>query len=204
MRVAVISAIEYHLSQGILSSEQLANEFPEWSIEKIDAKAGITERHIAAESECSSDLAVEAARQSQVIAVPKAPVNSYYRKALPTATGHVNSTAKKELPSVLPPAHYRATPSQTVLLSRISVATGTCKASSLSVNDALINGVGRVMKDLLIASAQDSLNVVVNLGISSLRPLEPSMIKAIGNNEVWSLSAVVAEPGVIDEMGAES
>jgi 3-oxoacyl-[acyl-carrier-protein] synthase-3 len=61
MRVAVISAIEYHLPQGILSSELLASEFPEWSMEKIDAKTGITERHIAAEAECSSDLAVEAA-----------------------------------------------------------------------------------------------------------------------------------------------
>jgi 3-oxoacyl-[acyl-carrier-protein] synthase-3 len=61
MRVAVISAIEYHVPQGMLSSAQLAREFPEWSIEKIDAKTGITERHIAAEAECSSDLAVEAA-----------------------------------------------------------------------------------------------------------------------------------------------
>jgi len=61
MRVAAISAIEYHLPLGMLSSEQLANEFPEWSVEKIDAKTGIVERHIAAETECSSDLAVEAA-----------------------------------------------------------------------------------------------------------------------------------------------
>jgi 3-oxoacyl-[acyl-carrier-protein] synthase-3 len=61
MRVAAISAIEYHLPKKILSNEQLANEFPEWSRDKIDAKTGIVERHIAAETECSSDLAVEAA-----------------------------------------------------------------------------------------------------------------------------------------------
>jgi 3-oxoacyl-[acyl-carrier-protein] synthase-3 len=61
MRAAAISAIEYHLPQEVLSNEQLANEFPEWSRDKIDAKTGITERHIAAKTECSSDLAVEAA-----------------------------------------------------------------------------------------------------------------------------------------------
>jgi 3-oxoacyl-[acyl-carrier-protein] synthase-3 len=61
MKVAVISAIEYHLPQDVLSSEQLASEFPGWSVDKIAAKTGILERHIAAETECSSDLAVEAA-----------------------------------------------------------------------------------------------------------------------------------------------
>lgn len=61
MRVAAISGIEYHLPNEKLSSQQLANEFPEWSVEKIDAKTGIAERHIASETECSSDLAVEAA-----------------------------------------------------------------------------------------------------------------------------------------------
>jgi 3-oxoacyl-[acyl-carrier-protein] synthase-3 len=61
MKVAAVSAIEYYLPQDVLSSEQLAREFPEWSIEKIDAKTGVFERHIAAENECSSDLAVEAA-----------------------------------------------------------------------------------------------------------------------------------------------
>lgn len=61
MRVAAISGIEYHLPNEKLLSQQLANEFPEWSVEKIDAKTGIAERHIASETECSSDLAVEAA-----------------------------------------------------------------------------------------------------------------------------------------------
>lgn len=63
MKVGMISAIEYHLPQDILSSEGLANDFPEWSVEKIDAKTGISERHIASEAECSSDLAVEAAKK---------------------------------------------------------------------------------------------------------------------------------------------
>jgi len=61
--VAAISAIEYHLPRGVLSTQQLAHERPEWSVEKIDAKTGIRDRHIAAGNECSSDLAVEAAHK---------------------------------------------------------------------------------------------------------------------------------------------
>jgi 3-oxoacyl-[acyl-carrier-protein] synthase-3 len=46
-----------------LTNEQLAQEFPEWSIEKIEEKTGIVERWIAAENECSSDLGVAAAEK---------------------------------------------------------------------------------------------------------------------------------------------
>jgi 3-oxoacyl-[acyl-carrier-protein] synthase-3 len=60
---AAISAVEYYLPQNVLSTAQLSSEFPEWSVEKIDAKTGIRQRHIAAENECSSDLAVEAAKK---------------------------------------------------------------------------------------------------------------------------------------------
>ena len=50
---AAISAVEYYLPQNVLSSLQRSSEFPEWSVEKIDAKTGIRQRHIAAENECS-------------------------------------------------------------------------------------------------------------------------------------------------------
>src|ERR1700733_4551585 len=63
VRFAAISAIEYHLPYNVLSTAQLASAFPEWSVEKIDAKTGIRDRHIAADNECSSDLAVEAAKK---------------------------------------------------------------------------------------------------------------------------------------------
>jgi 3-oxoacyl-[acyl-carrier-protein] synthase-3 len=63
VRVAAITAIEYYLPHNVLSTAQLANAFPEWSVEKIDAKTGIRDRHIAADNECSSDLAVEAAKK---------------------------------------------------------------------------------------------------------------------------------------------
>lgn len=60
---AAIRAIEYHFPAGTLSNEDLAREFPEWPPAKVKAKTGIDSRHIAAEGEYASDLAVEAARK---------------------------------------------------------------------------------------------------------------------------------------------
>jgi len=60
---ATIAAIEYHLPEQCLTNEQLAAEFPEWSVEKIEEKTGIAERRIAAEGECSSDLGTAAAQR---------------------------------------------------------------------------------------------------------------------------------------------
>src|SRR5882724_8148699 len=60
---AALAAIEYFLPSGVISTADLAAEFPEWPVEKIDAKTGIHQRHIAARGECSSDLAVSAARK---------------------------------------------------------------------------------------------------------------------------------------------
>ena len=60
---AALSAIEYYLPDRTVSTKALSAEFPEWSVEKIDQKTGIQERHIAGPDECSSDLAVAAARK---------------------------------------------------------------------------------------------------------------------------------------------
>ncbi len=60
---AFIRAIEYHLPETVLATAELAAQFPEWSVEKIDRKTGIAERHIAAPDECASDLAFAAARK---------------------------------------------------------------------------------------------------------------------------------------------
>jgi 3-oxoacyl-[acyl-carrier-protein] synthase-3 len=60
---STIAAIEYHLPEKTVTTADLAAQFPEWSVEKIDQKTGIRDRHIAAEGECSSDLAVQAARK---------------------------------------------------------------------------------------------------------------------------------------------
>ena len=60
---ARIDSVEYSLPEKILSNAQLSAEFPEWSVDKIYAKTGISSRHIAAEDECASDLAVRAAEK---------------------------------------------------------------------------------------------------------------------------------------------
>lgn len=63
MNAAIINAIEYHLPETQLSNKDICEQFPDWSVEKISAKTGITNRRIAAKDECSSDLAVLAAEK---------------------------------------------------------------------------------------------------------------------------------------------
>lgn len=60
---AVIRAIEYHLPGESLTNEALSREFPNWTAEEIEAKTGISNRHLAASNEYVSDMAVEAARK---------------------------------------------------------------------------------------------------------------------------------------------
>jgi len=58
-----IKNIAYYLPQQILTNETLAQEFPEWSVEKIMAKVGINQRHIAAHNETATDMAISAAQK---------------------------------------------------------------------------------------------------------------------------------------------
>jgi 3-oxoacyl-[acyl-carrier-protein] synthase III len=60
---AYIKALEYYLPEGELTNEQFVAEYPDWTIDKIEAKTGIRTRRIAAEGECSSDLAFAAAQK---------------------------------------------------------------------------------------------------------------------------------------------
>jgi|APTNR8051073442_1049403.scaffolds.fasta_scaffold00058_88 3-oxoacyl-[acyl-carrier-protein] synthase-3 len=60
---AYISAIDYYLPEQVLTNEQLAEQFPEWSVGKIAEKTGIYRRHISGPDECASDLAVQAAQR---------------------------------------------------------------------------------------------------------------------------------------------
>lgn len=62
MRVA-IRGIEYYLPENVVDNEKLAAEFPDWSVEKIQGKTGILERHIARAEECASDLGFQAAQR---------------------------------------------------------------------------------------------------------------------------------------------
>jgi len=58
-----IKAISYYLPENVLTNEQLAQEFPEWSVEKIMAKVGVNQRHIAAQDETATDMAIAAAQK---------------------------------------------------------------------------------------------------------------------------------------------
>jgi len=60
---AYIKAISYYLPEKIVTNEQLVEEFPEWSVDKIAKKVGINERHIAADDETAGDLAYKAAEK---------------------------------------------------------------------------------------------------------------------------------------------
>lgn len=57
---AYIKAQSIYLPEKILSNSDLVSEFPEWSIEKITSKLGISKRHIAGEKESVIDMAVSA------------------------------------------------------------------------------------------------------------------------------------------------
>jgi 3-oxoacyl-[acyl-carrier-protein] synthase-3 len=60
---AAIRAVEYHLPERRLTNRELAEAFPDWTVEKIASKTGIVERRLAASEECASDLAVAAAHK---------------------------------------------------------------------------------------------------------------------------------------------
>jgi 3-oxoacyl-[acyl-carrier-protein] synthase-3 len=60
---ARITAVDYYLPEKTLTNADLSDEFPEWSVDKIASKTGIVTRHVASETEYSSDLAVGAARR---------------------------------------------------------------------------------------------------------------------------------------------
>lgn len=72
---AYIKDIAYYLPQDILTNEQIAALFPEWSAEKVASKVGITERHIAAEGETATDMAQRAAEQLFAQGVDKSQID---------------------------------------------------------------------------------------------------------------------------------
>jgi 3-oxoacyl-[acyl-carrier-protein] synthase-3 len=60
---AFIKGISYYLPERILTNEELIRDFPEWTVEKVSNKIGVSERHIAAKDETSADMAVKAAKK---------------------------------------------------------------------------------------------------------------------------------------------
>ena len=60
---AYIKDIAYYLPEQVLTNDQIAEMFPEWSAEKVANKVGITERHISAPDETATDMAYQAAER---------------------------------------------------------------------------------------------------------------------------------------------
>lgn len=107
---AYIKAISYYLPEKIVTNEDIIREFPEWTVDKIDRKIGIKERHIAAPTETASDMAVCAAEalfmehniektdvdfvlfctQSPDYFLPTSACNIQSRLGLPTSIGAVD------------------------------------------------------------------------------------------------------------------
>jgi 3-oxoacyl-[acyl-carrier-protein] synthase-3 len=60
---ATIRGTACYFPEQVLTNDQLALEYPDWSAQKIEQKTGIIERHIAGADECASDLATAAGLQ---------------------------------------------------------------------------------------------------------------------------------------------
>lgn len=60
---AYLKAISYYLPEKIITNDDLIQEYPEWTAEKITAKIGVDERHVVKDNETALDLAVNAAEK---------------------------------------------------------------------------------------------------------------------------------------------
>ena len=63
LKYANIGPISVYLPERVETNEDLARQFPQWNMPTIESKTGIRQRHIAADGELSSDMAVQAAEQ---------------------------------------------------------------------------------------------------------------------------------------------
>lgn len=61
--MAYIKGISYYLPKQVVTNEELLQEFPEWSVDKVAAKVGVNSRHVAAIDETAGDMAEKAARK---------------------------------------------------------------------------------------------------------------------------------------------
>ena len=61
--MALIKGIAYYLPEKVVANEELVAEFPEWTVDKIAGKVGVSERHLAAANETAGDMAIKAAEK---------------------------------------------------------------------------------------------------------------------------------------------
>lgn len=58
---AYIKAIAYELPSKVVTNEDIVSDFPEWTIDKIETKIGVKERHVVSDGETALDIGVKAA-----------------------------------------------------------------------------------------------------------------------------------------------
>lgn len=63
MPYAQLGPIAVHLPERVETNQMLQEQFPRWDLRLIEEKTGIRQRHIAADGETSSDLAVAASEK---------------------------------------------------------------------------------------------------------------------------------------------
>ena len=63
MKYALVGPISVWLPEKIETNEDLQRDHPRWDMASIAEKTGVLQRHIAGPGECSSDLAVNAAKK---------------------------------------------------------------------------------------------------------------------------------------------
>lgn len=63
MMKAYIKHIDFYLPEKVLTNSDIVEQFPEWTVDKIEKKIGIKERHITVDGETASDLAIRAAEK---------------------------------------------------------------------------------------------------------------------------------------------
>lgn len=63
IKMAYIKGISYYLPEKVVTNEELLQEFPEWSVDKVAKKVGVNSRHLAGENETAGDMAEKAARK---------------------------------------------------------------------------------------------------------------------------------------------
>lgn len=61
--MAYIKGIAYYLPEKTVTNDELVAEFPEWTVDKIAGKVGVSERHLAANNETAGDMAIKAAEK---------------------------------------------------------------------------------------------------------------------------------------------
>lgn len=58
-----VKAISYYLPNKVITNDDLVRDFPEWTVEKVAGKIGVNQRHIVAENETATDMAILAAEK---------------------------------------------------------------------------------------------------------------------------------------------